>query len=219
MNKIVKSNKYVITDHLIQSALHNDLTVIDFVILTYLDNNYNNIFNPDEIGKHLNLSPEQIFMSIEKLMSKKIISIDIEINDNNKKIETYQLTGLYEIKEQKQNNEEQTKKPIIEQKPIQKEINIYEEFEIAFAKPLTPIEVEIIKSWLNKNISIELIKGALDEAKYNNVTNIRYIDKILTDWQSKKYKTMEDVKTPKTKKQDDKILNLFDYDWTLDDEY
>ena len=100
----------------------------------------------------------------------------------------------------------------------EKKTDIYAEFETEFARPITSMEYEIINAWLNHNYSEEMIIGALKEAVYNGVKNLRYIDKILFEWNKKGFKTMNDVnnhlKTREPKKEDSE---LFDYNW-LDDE-
>ena len=62
-----------------------------------------------------------------------------------------------------------------------------------------------------------MIVGALKEAVYNQVTNLRYIDKILYEWSKKGFKTMEDVnKHLENKEKQNDRKELFDYNW-LDD--
>ena len=92
-----------------------------------------------------------------------------------------------------------------------------EAFEKEFGRPLSPMELEIINGWLNDNIPLELIMGALKEATFNGVSNFRYIDKILFEWRKKGYKTMNDVSSNYIKSREERSNNqLFDYDW-LDD--
>ena len=55
------------------------------------------------------------------------------------------------------------------------------------------MEYEIINAWLEKSYSEEMIIGALKEAVYNGVNNLRYIDKILYEWSKKGFKNMNDV--------------------------
>ena len=80
------------------------------------------------------------------------------------------------------------------------------------------MEYDIINSWIEKGISEELIIKALQEAVYNGVTNLRYIDKILFEWNKKGLKNPNDVEEhlQKRKKSNDNN-DLFDYNW-LDDE-
>ena len=56
------------------------------------------------------------------------------------------------------------------------------------------------------------IKEALKEAILSGVSNIRYIDKILFEWNKKGYKKREDI-VKKSFKENDEIEELYDYDW------
>ena len=51
------------------------------------------------------------------------------------------------------------------------------------------------------------------EAVYNGVNNLRYIDKILFEWNKKGYKKSEDIVRSKNSKDDDYIEEIYDYDW------
>ena len=101
-------------------------------------------------------------------------------------------------------------------------VNVFEKIEEEFARPLTSIEYEIIKSWLENGTSEDLVLEALKEAVFNGVTNLRYMDKILYEWTKKGYKSKEDVEKGKNnyreEKQKQEKLDLFDYDWFDDDE-
>ena len=101
--------------------------------------------------------------------------------------------------------------------------NIYGLIEKEFGRTLSSIEYEIIKAWLNDNISEELIKEALKEAIFNGVSNLRYIDKILYEWNKKGIKSVSDVENmrkKRNKKDTDDIeidTEIFDWNW-LDEE-
>ena len=92
---------------------------------------------------------------------------------------------------------------------------IYDVIEKEFGRCLSPIEYETIKGWLDSNISEDLIKEALKEAILNGVNNLKYIDRILYEWNKKGYKKPSDV-VKKRQVKEEKI-DLFDYDW-LDEE-
>ena len=85
---------------------------------------------------------------------------------------------------------------------------------------LSPMEYEIIKAWLENNMSEEIITEALKEATFNGVSNLRYIDKILYEWGKLGLKTKEDVMKNKMKRRKEKEQpsEIFDYDWFDDDE-
>jgi DNA replication protein len=93
--------------------------------------------------------------------------------------------------------------------------SVYEMIEKEFGRTLSPMEYEIIKEWLNNNISEELIKEALKEATYSGVSNLRYIDKILYEWGKLGIKTKEDISKKKKNRKENKKVDLdnVDLDW------
>ena len=63
------------------------------------------------------------------------------------------------------------------------------------------------------------IKGALKEAVFNNVRNLRYIDKILSEWEKKGFKSVDEVDSYLKKKElNNPKQELFDYNWLEDEE-
>ena len=103
--------------------------------------------------------------------------------------------------------------------------DIFEAIEKEFGRTLSPIEIEIIKSWLSNNYSTDLINEALKEATFNGVSNLRYIDKILYEWGKNGIKTVSDVVDNRKKRakareketSDVDIDEIVDWDW-FDDE-
>ena len=103
--------------------------------------------------------------------------------------------------------------------------NIFEIIEKEFGRTLSPMEYEIIKAWLDGGFSEELIKEAIKEATMNNVSNLRYIDKILFEWNKAGIKNSADVEKNRKKrietreKHDENIdMDIIDYNWFDDDE-
>ena len=76
------------------------------------------------------------------------------------------------------------------------------------------------ESCLDNGYTEELINEALKEAVYNNVTSLKYIDKILEAWDKKGIKTKEDVAAEKKKFKERKQVknDSFYYDWLNDEE-
>ena len=74
------------------------------------------------------------------------------------------------------------------------------------------MEYEIIGAYIDEGFREDLILAALKEAVYNGVTNLRYIDKILYEWQKKGIKEPDDLKI-KNKKEKKQAKEVFDYDW------
>ena len=103
------------------------------------------------------------------------------------------------------------------QKKENKEKDLYDEFEKEFGRTLSPMEYEIISDWLEKGISNELILSALKEAVFNGVNNLRYIDKILYEWNKKGIKTPNDITSKIKKEEDQKEEITYEYDWLNED--
>ena len=203
-----KSQKYITNNLFVKKAIALKLSLEEFIMLTYFDNDYNSYLNMDELSKNIGLSSEKAYETFTNLLSKKLIDVKTEKDIEGRMIEKVCLDNFYTmIVEEKQN--------IIKE---EKKTDIYAEFEKEFARPITSMEYEIIGAWLEHNYSEELIVGALKEAVYNGVRNLRYIDKILYEWNKKGFKTMEDVNNHLIKRESKKEESeLFDYNW-LDDE-
>ena len=203
-----KCPKYVTNSLFIKKALELNLSLEEFLMLVYFDNHYTSYLNMEELIKQIDLSYEKAYEVFTNMLTKKIIDVKTAKDIEGRLIERVSLDNFYTMimeDEQKVLKEE-------------KKTDIYAEFETEFARPITSMEYEIINAWLNHNYSEEMIIGALKEAVYNGVKNLRYIDKILFEWNKKGFKTMNDVnnhlKTREPKKEDSE---LFDYNW-LDDE-
>ncbi|WP_278341151.1 DnaD domain-containing protein, partial [Lactobacillus acetotolerans] len=68
------------------------------------------------------------------------------------------------------------------------------QFEIEFGRYLSPIEREEIASWLNvDHYSPEIIKLALREAVLSQAYSLKYVDRILLNWQRHNLKTSAEV--------------------------
>ena len=80
--------------------------------------------------------------------------------------------------------------------------------------------MEIISAWIENGTSEETIKLALKEATYNGVTNLRYIDRIISEWSKKGIKTQEDVEKSRMnfrqKKEAKPKNDILNYDWLND---
>lgn len=182
----------------------------ELIILIYLMNQKSSVFNPQKISEDLNIEISEVLESIEVLSNADLITINT-LKDNGLLEERIDLSNLYNKLAYLNINEEDTK---------EETTNIYDSFENEFARTLSPIEYELIKSWLDNDYSEELILCALKEAVYNGVKNLRYIDKILYEWNNKGIKTKEDVLKDKQsfKKNNTKKEEMFDYDWLNDKE-
>ena len=174
----------------------------EFIILIYLINQKNNIYNPKEISENLKMDLSNVLTSVSDMNEKGIIKVYIE-NNNGRQAEFIDLNNLYEkltFTVVNSNDNDDT--------------SIHSLIEKEFARPLSSLECELINTWIDNGFSNELIEEALKEAVYNNAKNLKYIDKILDNWKKLGIKTKEDVFANKKKfKERKKVKEAFDYDW------
>lgn len=187
---ILKSGDVKIPKLLLLNYKKLNINEKEFVLLIYLLND--NDFNPSKMSEDLGFKLNEILNLIDSLSKKDLIKLDV-IEKNGIKEEFFSIDELYN----------KLALLIINKKEKKESSTIYDEFEKEFGRTLSPMEYEIIGAWLESGIKEELIKKALKEAIYNGVTNLRYIDKIIFEWQKK------GVKEEKKEKKDE----MFEYDW------
>ncbi len=210
IQNIIQSRNIVIPVYIykLRSKLNLDLDI--FIFLMYLCSLGEKIaFNPKMIGDEMGLSTKEVLTYVNDLSEKKLVVFEIIKNEKNISEEYLSLTPFYE----------KISLLFIEQDE-EKEIDtsIFSIIEKEFGRVLSPMEYEIIKAWVESGISNELITEALKEAVFNGVNNLRYIDKILYEWQKKGIKTTDDVeKNRKAHKLKEDKLEVFEYNWLEDD--
>ena len=207
MDKIVellKTKDVLIPRILLFNYTKLKLNTTELVIIIILLNS--SIYNPKQIAECMEIKLPLLLEMIASLEEKGILKIELN-KVNNIQVEEVNLTGLYEklsflITDSKKNHN-----------------SIYETFEQELGRTLSPIEYELVGEWLNTN-SEELLLLALKEATYNGVSNFRYIDRIIHEWNKKGIKTREDVAKNNIEFKKNKIQKqeLFDYDWLNDTE-
>ena len=65
-------------------------------------------------------------------------------------------------------------------------------FETEFARPLTPIEMDLINQWKNEH-DTSIIKMALREAVKHGARNFKYVEAILNNWKSNSVRTVTEA--------------------------
>lgn len=197
---LMRNQPFSIPFILLQNYRNLNITDSELIVLIYLIN-YNYSFNPKQISKDLNFDLGELMDLINSLIEKGIIKIEVI----NKKVreEIINLDELYN----------KLGFIIINDDVESCESNLFTIFEKEFGRTLSPLDYEIIKDWQTE-FSEELILLALKEAVFNGVNNLRYIDKIIREWNKKGIKTEEDVINDRKKFQTKKSnKELFDYDW------
>ncbi len=201
-----KDNKKLVAETIfIKEALKLNLSLNEFLLLLYFDNSYDSVFDIALLSKTLNMSEEQILQAYGSLMAKKLIKV-VAIKDGyGKVIEKVSLDNFYnEIKTEYKTKEEEIKKE-----------DIYTIFEKEFGRTLSSMDYEIINAWIDNGFSEELVIAALKEAVYNGVPNLRYIDKVLYEWNRKGIKKPTDIKKQLESIPEAPVYeaSIMDFDW------
>lgn len=143
------------------------------------------------IATSLGLADNQIYQELHNMIAKHLMQIDTVQNQGGLAQDSYDFTQLYEKLAQSVLNSET--KQVQTQNGSDREA-IFNQIEKEFGRPLSPIELEMISGWLDKDhYSAQLIQLALKEAVLSQVYNLKYIDRILIAWEKKNLKTPEQV--------------------------
>ena len=199
---IFKQGHIVIPLFLLQHYKDLKLEISEFIFLMYLYSLGNKfLFDPSKFASDLNIELKDV-MKNEKGLMEEVVLLDNFYN----KLSLMTMDQVNQVSKSENSN-------------------IFEIIEKEFGRTLSPIEYEIIKAWLDNDMSEELIKEAIKEATFNGVSNLRYIDKILYEWGKAGIKTAQDVENNRKKRakikeentSDVNIDDIVDWDW-FDDE-
>ena len=207
--EFLTERRFTLSSHLIKIALQNNLSLIEFLLLIYFEDSTDKTLNVTSICEALNLSEKEVLDAFNQLMALNLIELDTKKDHHNKHCEEISLIPLY--KNLFDNLEQKKQK--------EKKESIFDLFQKELGRNISPMEYEIINAWLEKGFSEDLVTGALKEAVYNGVSSLRYIDKILYEWQKKGYKSYKEVEDELFKKRkEEQPTDLFDYNWLEDEE-
>jgi DNA replication protein len=150
----------------------------------------------EEIQARLSSSQEQVIKALQKLLKDQWIAIEERIDPiSGIQYERYDLDGVL-IKLSEYISDEMRKQNLIKKKDEPKEgKDIFSIIEREFARPLTPMELEMVTNWLDKDqFKEDLILAALKEAVFAGKVHFNYLDRILLEWSRNRVFTVEQAK-------------------------
>lgn len=215
LEEILREKPIILPRYLFNYYIRLGITSEELIILIFvIDRGDKAEYNPEAISSALCLDKYKVMELLNSLSEKQIISIVVDKNKDGKREEYISLDLMYK----KIMN-------IILDKEENKTFDsgdIFSIFESEFGRPISSMECQIIKGWIDDKFSKELIMEALKEAIYNGATSLKYIETILYSWRKKGYKTKEDVREAKnkyyeSKKAEKEEKEIFYYDWLNDD--
>ena len=217
MKKARKQTKLVITDIIIDIAKIKELSLNEFLVLTYLDNDYSDSFEIEVMSKSLKMNMDDCLTAFNSLMMKGLVSLESKKDGNDKFREVVSLDGMYKLYSLE----------TVESDKKESNNDIFNTFEVELGRTLSPNELEILNGWLETGSKEEIIIGALREAIYNGTPYFRYIDRIIYEWEKNNLNSMEEVndylknrrtnRVQNDKTQEKKEQEFLDYDWLNND--
>ena len=209
LQELISDRHIVIPMYILKMYRDWHLNIDEFSLLLYLFDKDKMVFDPVKISNDLNSEITSVMQNISNLSDKGLIKVNAIKNENNVTEEVIDLSCFYEMVTIKL-MEELNKKE-------ENDLDIHKLIEDEFGRGLSPLEHELIDEWENNNYDKNIIKEAVKEASINGVTTLRYIDKILFDWNEKGIKNIDDLKNKKETKEEE-IIEVYNCDWLNDEE-
>ncbi|HHT38742.1 MAG TPA: DnaD domain protein [Mollicutes bacterium] len=206
--EIMKMKSINIPLYLIRNYKDLGLNELEMILMSIIMQE-DSLIDYTKLSSYLNVSEQDVLLFINNLYEKGLLEIKVIKNDEGVMEEHVSIDNFYNKLALIMIGEESTQ-----------ETNIYEVFEREFGRTLSSMEYEIISGWLESNYQEEVIIEALREAVYNGASNLRYIDKILHEWNKKGVKSVRDVRKEKERfaKSKKGSVEIPDYNWLEENE-
>lgn len=154
----------------------------------------------EQMAANTNFSATEIASIIQQLIDKNDLTIDQVTDEKGRIGNYYNLDRLYSkldnlleknVATPKSGEETTNTTSEIDNSPLNQ---LMRQFEIEFGRYLSPIEREEISAWLNvDHYDPEIIKLALREAVLSQAYSLKYVDRVLLNWQRHNLKTPSEV--------------------------
>ncbi|MBA1435210.1 DnaD domain-containing protein [Bombilactobacillus bombi] len=130
-----------------------------------------------QLSQNTGFATAKIYQLIQNLIDKNIIKIESQTTKTQKYQDCYDLSPVYKTLQELQ--------AATPQFPKMNDVQtLFKKIEVEFGRPLSPIERQTIQEWLSvDNYSPEIISLALKEAVLNQVYSLKYMDRILINWE------------------------------------
>ncbi|UDM32729.1 DnaD domain-containing protein [Lentilactobacillus laojiaonis] len=159
-------------------------------------------------------SEKHLYAIFHNLITNKMVKI-VSKQVNNKKYDAYDFSNMYNKLEDYVNslgddNSDQNKAISNSEKNDKRNVRqeIFSNIEKEFGRTLSPIELETISQWFDiDNYDPDIIMLALKEAVLNQVRNLKYMDRILGNWEKQNLKTVQQIEDYSNKRNNHKLSN------------
>lgn len=146
---------------------------------------------PNDLAQRTHFQLNQITLMLQRLMQKGLLELTQGVDASGKLTEKYSLFPLWSrlVDLQEATLYKQTEKNV-----QLDEAAIFGQFEQEFGRLLSPIEIETVSMWLDKDgHTPDIIRAALKEAVLAGKLSMRYVDRILFEWKKKNITSLKQV--------------------------
>ena len=95
--EFLTEKRFTLSSHLIEVALKNNLSLIEFLLLMYFEDTDDKTLNVSKISKVLSLKEEQVLQAFNHLITLNFIEVDTGKDEKNKRCETISLTHFMNL--------------------------------------------------------------------------------------------------------------------------
>ncbi|WP_282941595.1 DnaD domain protein [Paenibacillus sp. RC67] len=184
---------YLLLKHYHQWKLTEVEVMLMIHVMAFMERERKEFPTLEELQARMTVPGEKVIAALQKLLKEGLLTIDDSVDPvSGIQYEKYNFTPLLErlagcwfeeMEKLKQKKEPEVRK------------DIFSVFEKEFGRPLTPMELESITGWLDKDGYLEeLILAGLKEAVFAGKVHFRYIDRILLEWSRNRITTVEQAK-------------------------
>ncbi|USS85322.1 DnaD domain protein [Fructilactobacillus myrtifloralis] len=162
----------------------------------------------ETLANAMGINEPAVYDLLHQLVSKKLISITTSADEKDEYSFAPLVAKLNELlqqvpDEQQPGSTPPTSETATPQTSISDREQTFKMINHEFGRMLSPIELETVTAWFDQDhYSAELIQLALREAVLNQVYNLKYMDRILLNWDKQHLQTAAQVEAHRTQRQE-----------------
>ncbi|ARJ51867.1 DnaD domain-containing protein [Staphylococcus lutrae] len=208
--------RYELFEHYQELGLNeNDLVIL--IKILYASEVSNEQPAIEVLKKGTTMKSAEVTHTIQKLIQLGLLEMHVEKNKEGKFTEYINLEGFFSQLATIIMQNEQSQNNLSQQEAFKQ---IFQKIEHAFGRALSPLEIEHLNQWIDvDHYSMALINAAIDESLAHDKLSLKYIDRILLNWQKNNVTNVKEAQAirEKFKKQSQqptqKIEHLPKFNW------
>jgi DNA replication protein len=190
LNSFLAAGQSSFSTALFQHYAQSDLTHSEFLVYLFLTQwaqQHQEAPEPEHFATMVKMTPSALYATINSLLQKQAVTLVSQPDGHGHTVDQYDVTPLLR-------RLLDTPAPATPHAAPTASGAVFNQIEIEFARPLSPIEQQTIADWLNiDHYDPLVIQLALREAVLNQKYSLRYIDRILLNWEKLHLTTPQQV--------------------------